>query len=175
MNRFSHRRLSVLLRKYAMTCLACSWILGLISGLWTSRYAAFHLIGLEDSFHLYTPISILSVALLPVLISALVVFAEQSWLLLPISFLKAFCFAHVGALVTKSFGSASWLIQILLMFSDCVSLPFLWWFWYRLLKSSQQIAFSTIFPIALAALSIGVLDFKVISPFFSLLQIMQKG
>ena len=175
MNRVLCLRLSAVLRKYAIPCLAFSWIFGLISGLWAVGYGDFHLAGLEDSFRSYTPFSVFSVALLPVLISALVVFAEQSWLLLPISFLKAFSFAYVSSLVTGGYGSAGWLIQFLLMFSDCVSLPFLWWFWCRLLKSRQQIAFSTIFPVAIVAFFIGALDFKVISPFLSLLQILQKG
>ena len=175
MNRILRLRLSSFLRKYAIPCLACSWILGLISGLWAVRFVDFDLPGLEDSFHSYTLFGVISVALLPVLISTMVVFVERSWLLLPFSFLKAFSFAYVGSLVTGGYGSAGWLIQSLLMFSDCLSLPFLWWFWCRLLKSAQQITFSTIFHITLVAFSIGVLDFKVISPFLSLLQILQKG
>ena len=175
MNRILHHRLSVVLRKYAIPCLACSWIIGLVSGLWAVRYVDFDLFGLENFFHSYTPLSVFSVALLPVLISVLVVFTEQFWLLLPISFLKAFSFAYVGSLVGSGYGSAGWLVQMLLMFSDCISLPFIWWFWCRILKSTEQITFSSILPIALVAVSIGALDFKVISPFLSLLQISQKG
>ena len=166
MNRFLHLRLSVVLRKYATACLAYSWILGLISGLWVVHYADLSLPEIENSFRYYTPVSIFSIALLPVLISALVVFAEQFWLLLPISFLKAFSFAYVSALVIGSYGPASWLVQLLLVFSDCISLPFLWLFWCRMLKSTHRITFSMVLPITLVAFSIGVLDFKVISPFF---------
>ena len=175
MDRFFRLSLPVTWRKYAVPYLASSWILGLILGIWAARYADFDLSGLQDSFRYYTPISILSVALFPVLISVLVVFIERSWLLPVIGFLKAFGFAYVSSLLTRNFGSAGWLIQLLVMFSDCISLPFLWWFWCRLLKSAQQISFSGILPVTLVAIAIGALDFRVISPFLSTLQILQKG
>ena len=174
MDRFLHSRLPVMLRKYAVSCLACSWILGLFFGLWAVRYTAFDPSVLRASFLNYTPISIISVALLPVLISVLAVFTEQSWLVLVVGFLKAFGFSYVSYLVTSGYGAAGWLIQFLVMFSDCLSLPFLWWFWCVLLKS-ERLCGSLLFPAAIAATAIGILDFRVISPFLSTLQILQKG
>ena len=159
-------RFSSVWRKYAIPYLACSWIAGLIFGLWVVGFADFNLPVLNDSSSCYTSISIISVAFIPVLMSVLAVYAEKSWLLLVICFLKAFSFAYVSYFVTRTYGSAGWLIQLLVMFSDCISLPFLWWFWCRLLTSTQKISFSTVFPGTLGAIAIGVLDFKVISPFW---------
>ena len=175
MDRFTHLRFSAAWRKYAIPYLACSWILGLIFGLWAVRYADFHFPVTEDSVYHYTPISIVTVAFLPVLMSVLAAYADKTWLLPAIGFWKAFSFAYVSYLMTSAYGSAGWLIQLLVMFSDCVSLPFLWWFLCLLLRSSQKISFSSVFPIILGAIALGVLDFKMVSPFWSTLQILQKG
>lgn len=175
MERTLHLRLSAVLRKYAVPCLACSWSLGLIFGLWVIGYAPVDLSYAEDFFHRYTPVSMISISLFPVLVSFLVVFAERSWMLLVISFLKAFGFVYTSCLLTRGFGSAGWLIRLLVMFSDCISLPFLWWFWCQLLKGRQKISIPVVFSVFAAATAIGILDIQVISPFLSTLQILQKG
>lgn len=175
MKRMLHLRLSAILRKYAVPYLACSWILGLIFGLWVISSAPADLSYTNDFFRRYTPVSMISVSLFPVLVSFLVVFAERSWVLLVISFLKAFGFAYTSCLVTRGYGSAGWLIRFLVMFSDCISLPFLWWFWCQLLKGRLKISVPMVFSVSVPAIAIGILDIQVISPFLSTLQILQKG
>ena len=102
---------------------------------------------------------------LPIVIAVLAVFIGQRWLIFPMAFLKAVAFAYVGWSVVITFGSAGWLIRLLLLFSDCASMPLLWGFWNKALVSD----FDALVPASVAAvltiLGIGIVDYGVISPF----------
>ena len=117
------------------------------------------------------PVSIvgLVVVLLPFLFSAFAVYLSKTWLFLPFCFLKAFQFAYVAGSVSMAFGSAGWLIRLLLLFSDGCTIPVLLWIWLRWIgrggrKALQQIAACTI----LGAM-VWAVDYFVVSPFLGML------
>ena len=152
-------------RKYATHILALAWTLGLVfgfcaiaAGLLSPAFG--QAIKLPPSLF-----SIISVLLLPIVVSLLAVFAGQRWLIYPLAFLKALTFAYVGWSVVITFGSAGWLIRLLFMFSDCACVPLLWWFWNRALK----LEFDALLPASLSAgltvLGIGIVDYGVVAPF----------
>ena len=171
MGRFLHLRFANYWRKYAAFTLAFCWIFGLIFGVLIARNVSIEALPLVDSLQNHVPGSLLTVMLFPVAVSVLVMYMDQSWLIPLIAFLKSFSFAYVSWILMQSFGTARWLMQFLMMFSDCLSLPLLWWFWHRLLKSARSSLFQLSILMVLATLAIGMLDIRFISPILSSLQI----
>ena len=152
-------------RKCGTMILAFTWTLGLCLGLCAmvvgSNYDAFlRAVELKPTFF-----SIMSILLLPIVISVLAVFAGQRWILYPLAFLKAFAFAYVGWSIVLTFGSAGWLIRLLVMFSDCASVPLLLWYWNRVLTSEGNAMVPATVSVVLTVLGIGLIDYEVISPF----------
>ena len=157
--------------KCTMYHLAWAWLSGLIIGFlaaMSSGYFDFH-----GQFTSARPtfLSVLAVTVFPFLVSAVLSLAGQLWLIPCISFLKAFGFAYISVLVMNAYGSAGWLIQFLTMFSDCVSLPLLWWFWCSLLKSERSLQISAAAAPILVLIAAIWVDHRMILPFLSGLQI----
>lgn len=151
--------------KCSTAILAFSWTMGLAVGLCAIVSGCCDAIFYQAADITPTFFSIISVLLLPIMIAVLAVFIGQCWLIFPMAFLKAVAFAYVGWSVVITFGSAGWLIRLLLLFSDCASMPLLWWFWNKALVSD----FDALVPASVAAvltiLGIGIVDYGVISPF----------
>lgn len=112
-------------------------------------------------------VSLLSAILLPFLISAVAVYLDRPVLLLPVAFVKAFCFSWVGLGVLSYFGSAGWLIWFLLMFSDCCSLPVLYWYWRRHIRENSSFDWSVSILVLSILVLIGAFDYCFISPFLA--------
>lgn len=166
MDRFLHPHFLTISRKPSIPVLAFVWILGLLSGCLLSARAgtSFFLTMRTADFRGVSIIGLLSVFVLPLLFSALAVFIDQIWLLVPIAFAKAFCFSFLAFGITAAFDGAGWLIRWLLMFSDCCSLPLLWWYWLRSVSGSDvHYARGTIACFA-AALAVGCVDYGLICP-----------
>ena len=160
---FPHRSFGC--RKYDTSLLACSWTFGLVFGICSVTVGSFspafqQAVDVTPSFF-----SIISVLLLPLVISLLALYAGWRWVIFPLAFLKALAFAYVGWSVVITFGSAGWLIRLLLMFSDCASVPLLWWFWNKALTSELDALVSASIAAVLTILGIGIVDYGVISPF----------
>lgn len=154
-------------RKYATSILAFSWTSGLAIGLCAMAAdpfgpAFYQAVSISPSFF-----SIISILLLPIALSMAAVFAGHRWLLFPLAFLKALTFAYVGWSVLSTFGSAGWLIRLLLMFSDCASVPLLLWYWSKALDSEFDALIPTTVSALLTVLGIGIVDYGVISPFLA--------
>lgn len=166
MDRFLHPHFLTISRKPSVPVLAFIWILGLISGLLfsyragTSFFSAMH----TADFRCVSIIGLLSLSVLPLLFSALAVFIGQPWLLVPIAFVKAFCFSFLAFGITVAFGGAGWLIRWLLMFCDCCSLPLLWLYWLRSISHSSKHNPGGTLSCFAAALAIGCVDYCLICP-----------
>ncbi len=156
-------------RKGSTAFLAFSFLFGLFSGI-----AAFFAYG-ESVLPwmrsvLYSPVSIvgiLCVTVLPFLFSAFAVFISKPWLLFLISFWKAmfFSFFSLGFLVSN--GSAGWLIRWLLMFSDLICLPVLYFYWQRSLLQHEKASFAEGLVFFSLLLFIGSMDYRMIAPILS--------
>ena len=171
MDKVLHRSFANSCRKYAVPALACSWILGLLFGIRVGQIAFFDFNSMAATFPGNTFVSLLAVMLFPIVVSVLIMYMGQPWLLLIVAFLKSFSFAYVSWIVMCDFGSAGWMIQLLIMFSDCLSLPLLWWYWCSLLRRTQHSLISMSIPILLATIAVGILDNRFIAPILSALQI----
>lgn len=169
-DRFLNRKLPHFSRRMMFLLLAFSWCLGLVLGLWSSAMAGESLVPLMQSAASarVTITGLLTAISLPFLLSALAVFLGRWWLFLPIAFGKAFLIAFTGYGVFVSFGSAGWLMRVLLMFSDCACAPLLLWLWIHGITAERRRVLSVAGP-ALLALAIGSVDFYVVSPFLAML------
>lgn len=166
MDLFFHSLMPRFFRKDSVAFLAFLWIAGLISGTVTSFSADTSFLPLMRSA-LYSPVSIvclLSAMLLPLLFSAFAVYISSAWLLIPVVFFKGFSYAYFGFGILTSFGSAGWLIHLLLIFSDTWILPVLWMYWLRAPVNGRSGLLTDTVPAVSAALLIGSLDISVISP-----------
>ncbi len=158
------QNLAAWLRKETIPFLASAWLLGLVSGSFFSVSAGnSFLLTMRAAASSHVSIfGLLASILLPLLFSAFAVYISQPWLLVPIAFGKAFFFSYLALAVLSAFGSAGWLIRWLLMFSDSLSLPVLWWYWLRAVSGRRKFADTA--AAFLAALVIGSVDFYMISP-----------
>lgn len=169
MDLFFHFRLPHFLRRDLSFHLAFSWVLGSVFGAITSFYASDSLLSLMrmTAVSPVSIVSLLSAILLPLLFSAFAVYISNVWLLIPAAFFKAFLYHFFCFGILRSFGSAGWLIRLLLIFSDTLTLPVLWMYWLRSIKGTREgLAFRTI-PAVCAVFLIGSVDYSVISPFLA--------
>lgn len=110
---------------------------------------------------------LLSAALLPFLLSALVVFMGRPLFLLPIAFCKAFLAGFLGCSILQFYGSAGLLVRGLLLFSECVTLPALYYYWYRHLSPKHRsVPLTTAASVCVAVLA-GTIDYCFVSPFLT--------
>lgn len=165
MDRFLHLILPKNVRKVSTVFLACAWVSGLVLG---AVLPANDFLVSAMRRAAAGPVSItglLAAILLPFLFSAFAVYSSEFWLLIPIAFIKAFLFSFSGAAVIYSFGQSGWLVRLLLIFSDSLMLPFLWWYWLQALSFGKTRFLFNSICVLIAAFIIGSLDFTVISPF----------
>ena len=169
MGRSFNLKLPFTLRKNGHLFLALSWSLGLLTGILFSLSAGNPLVSLmrTAAFGRVSILGLLTAILLPFLLSALAVCLQLPWLFFPISFGKAFLAAFLGCALVSAYGTAGILVRFLLMFSECFSLPFLFWYWIRYISLRNR-------PSALAApivflflVLIGIFDFYFVSPFLA--------
>ena len=170
MVRFLHLRYANHIRNYAVPILASCWIMGLIFGVVVARSASVELCSLATTTKNASLFSALIVVTFPIIVSILIIYMGLSWLIPVVAFFKAFCFAYVSQVLVSDFGSASWLMQLLWMFSDCASVPFLWLFWCQSLKSTKFSLISSSSVTIIAVFVITILDYRFISPILSSLQ-----
>ena len=143
-----------------------TWILGLTIGyirgmqVGNTVSAYFSVAG-----HFYVSAFALAVSvLLPLIISALAAFFIP-FALYPIAFMKAFLYGLSIACLRVAFGSASWLMLILLTFTETISIPFYLCFWSSLLRQGRDALHRNLLITATAAVLAAAVDYYVISPF----------
>lgn len=169
MDRFLRLNLSFFHFKTNFVVLGFAWTIGLILGGFLSlsvdtivsssmRAAA------TSSMSI---IGFLSVLLLPLVLSAFVVCFSKNCFLVPIAFLKAILFSFVAVGVITSFGTAGWLVSCLLLFSDCLVLPLLWWFWLCSASAKRADVLRCGFLVCVCILLIGCFDYYTVAPFLA--------
>ena len=169
MGRFLNLKLPHFPRKSSSAVLALFWFLGLVLGVFFSTAAGNTIATLmRTAVNSHVSISgLLTAILLPFLLSAFAVYIHEPWLLIPIAFAKAFVFSYVGLGVMTSYGSAGWLVRLLLMFGDCCSMPLLFWYWTRHISGQRKALLPVTAVVLVLAFVIGSFDFCVVSPFLA--------
>ena len=151
-------------RKAGTVFLAQCFLSGLCFG------AIAHLLYGRFSFPLMDGVFFVSIVghflsvLFPFLISALAVFISRPWLLLPVAFGKGFSFFYVSVGTLSSLGSSGGFFRLLLMFSDIICLPLLYFFWHRHIRSGADGYLTSVFVLVSFATFIGCVDFTVVLP-----------
>ncbi len=105
--------------------------------------------------------------LLPFLFSAYAVLIGKPSLLLGVCACKAFSFGYSGTLARGAFGTAGWLIQPLLQFTQICMIPVLCCFCLRHISGKRStVTRELVFCLVLLAICAGF-DYFVVSPFLA--------
>ena len=149
------------------------WMLGLLSGIYVfSAIAPIDSLmrgTLSDSVSI---VGFTACASFPFLISAIAVIFSKPWIILAISFLKAFAFSCVSLAVTIRYGNTGWLVCFFVLFHEILCLPVLYAFWRRSLTSRHGPSGpECILWVSTSILAVS-LDYRFIIPFFSGFQIL---
>ena len=156
-------------RRWASRLLATSWVLGILMGCGAAKSASSVLTVLLRGCVTadMTLWGIVSVTMLPFLLSAFAVSFSEPWLLLFISTFKAFSFSFCAWGVCLAFGHSSWLVLFLLLFSDFLLIPLLVFYWLRHIRG-DILSPPWELPLFLGiALGVGYIDYRYIAPFLA--------
>ena len=149
--------------------LAVLWLLGLLFGSLMALSADILLVptmrsAVSAGMSIF---GLLAALLFPLLFTAMAVYISQPKLLLPVVFLKGFFFSFTGVGFLVAFGSSGWLIRCLLMFSDLLVLPLLWWVWLQSFANAQHATLRHNALAAVIAAAIGCIDYAWVAPFLA--------
>lgn len=147
--------------------LAFLWISGLLCGMFFISAAGdlFSSLMYAAAFCRVSIVGLAAVLLFPLIVSAVAVYMAVPAFVLPICFLKAFCYGCVLFVSSAAFGNAGWLMRILLLFSDsCMMVP-LHWFWCRHLSGRRDSLKRDLTVCVVLAAFIGSVDYFLVSPY----------
>ena len=142
------------------------WLLGISVGCWISQV-------LKPSFFLLMrsvvcqPVSIVGLftsIFLPLILSYLSFLCKKPVIILIVCFLKAVAFSFSGVLLSQFFGSASWLLRFLFLFSDNCFMIVLFYLWYQFCGSLEYLGYSNLIMYSVLGLCVAATDYFVISP-----------
>lgn len=105
--------------------------------------------------------------ILPLIFSIISIRLKVSLLILPLSVIKGFFNGFLSASVCVAFGSAGWLICLLLLFTNSVSSVFLMWFWFKYLHNPNSHLMRYFIICVTFSICMFAFDVFVISPFLS--------
>lgn len=171
MGRFLRLNLSSMRCRTLRIVLSLLWIYGLFLGALLS-FSADSLLSstmLSVIDGRLSIISFLSALLLPLFFTVLAVYISQPVVIFLLIFMKAFLFSFVGIGLLNSFDSSAWLLRCLLMFSDSLLLPILWWIWLQSFSNDRQAVFRFSILAAAGILLIGCIDYTLVAPFLDAL------
>lgn len=171
MNSVFKRFCSYFFRNYRFLYLAFAMIAGVVLGVYLAMQSA-------DSFMTLMRTAagcrmsiagLIASRFLPFLFAAFAVYISKHWLLIPVFFIKGCAITWCGCLTVAAFGSAGWLVQPLLQFSDFLLLPVLFWFSIRRIVQTRDAIWRDLKICGVAFVLAGALDYCIISPFLVML------
>lgn len=153
------------LSRSAYQCIALifSWLSGLLIGCCLCKLYSFSLMRSA----LLQPVSIVGLFVcifLPLILSYFSFAANKPIFITIVCFLKAVAFGFSCALVSQTFDAASWLIQILFLFSDSCFLLVLFVLWLRRFLIADAHGVGDILVCAVFGILIASADYFVVSP-----------
>lgn len=156
-------------RKFRKIILAVSWNLGFLLGLLIAvngNPAFFSLMRTAASSRM-SIVGLLTVTILPFLLSVIVIVCSRPFLVPVICFIHAFTFGYCACGVAVAFGSAGWLVRWLMLFSAGCTSPLLYWFWLRHISGTAKSVWNDFAFCAVIVFFITCLDFRFIAPFLA--------
>ena len=163
-------------RKGMSLILAICWINGIVFGVFCYSASPPEVISL---MHRMLPCSVsivglLNAALIPFLLSALLIALSMPVMLIGLCFLKAFLFSFVSMGVLACAGSGGWLLRYLFLFSDCVTLPVLFGYWFGCVSTPKKSRLVLATCVVFLVLSlVTILDYHVIAPIVCVIDSMK--
>jgi hypothetical protein len=153
-------------RKLRIFLLAMFWVCGLEFGDFVFRFTGSNLVSQMPLAAMRQPsiFGLLTSAFIPFLFSAFAVYISAPGLLFVIAFVKAMLFGLVSAAVCAAFGSAGWLVRVLLLFTDLCSVVFLYGYWLRHITGFRHFSAGSFAGYLLLVTGIVLADFYYISP-----------
>lgn len=154
---FTFRRMRILLP-------IVTWILGLFFGNFLgvpSFSSMMHRAVLQ-------PVSIVGSYIcmfLPFVLSLYFILSEKTILLLIVCFIKAVAYGFSCTLLSGLYGTASWLLKCLFLFSDSCFLPFIMFIWLKFNQQEKHLSSGLVSICTLSGIFIGAADYYFISPF----------
>ena len=102
---------------------------------------------------------------LPFLVSLFIIMHSKPWLVYFTCGMRIFLFSSAGFVLDRSFGSAGWLVRLMMQIPDHCLIPVLIWFSAITLagKCTRRVMILCIF----FAVTIGMLDYCLVSPFLA--------
>ena len=167
MTQVLHRFFFPLQRKWTSVLLACFWSGGLVFAITLFFYAGDSTVSLmrQAACCQVSIVSLLMANLLPFLISALAVYIHKPWLLYGCAFLRSCLLGFISMGTLMAFGTAGWLVRLLLMFSDIGLAVLLYLYWLRYISGLRRFSAVSSGGFAAAALLVSSIDHCLITPF----------
>ena len=167
MGRFLHLIFSWFHCKRHRVIFSLVWIIGLISG--TVICLMDEPIIFPDCFPAFFGdlnfCGLFSALIFPFFLTALIILFSQQWLLVPVIYLKAFFFSFAAISLAKSLGSSAGIITVLCLFSDFLTLPFLWFLWQRSTFGTNSSSFRAGLVSAIAVFAVCFFDVHYLVPY----------
>ena len=163
------RSLSISKGRFTFVLFSAFWLSGLLFGFHYVPYAGEIYVSLMRSATL-CPVSIVGLTatvFVPFLLTAFAVYCNKTGLLLLFCFCKAFMHALCAGGISLAYGKADWLVRILLLFSDCCSLPLFSWFCLRCLRFGTQHLKRDLWRCLAVLIPVCGFDYMVVSPFLA--------
>lgn len=153
-------------RKSSVFLLAVFWTLGLGCGGYFFRLTGSNLASQMPLAAMGQPsiFGLLISFVLPFLCSAFAVYISASKLLFLIAFAKAVLFGFVTSAVCTAFGSAGWLVRVLLLFTDIGGVIFLFHYWVRHISGFRPFSAGAFVAYLVPVFCIVLADYYYISP-----------
>ncbi len=163
------RILSFFLCRRKALSLALVWIGGLLSGLLLAEltgdtYTALMRTAAQNRVSI---VGLFAVTCLPFLFTAFAVFISRPSLIYGAAFVQALLFSWCGLGVLNAYGSAGWLVRLLLQFSSGCALSVFCWFCIRCLQGKTLK--KDLFVSAAVLAVICSIDYCFVSPFLVML------
>lgn len=155
--------------RFCVVFLAFFWLAGISFGLYAANLASVHISSLMLTLvdQRVSIVGMLIIFIFPLLLSAVLIHFSAHRLLFLFAFLKAFCYSFSSCCIFLSFGSAGWLIQSLLMFSDTVLAIVLLWFWFRFFSAKTVELGRDAGICCIITACVVCIDYFMVSPFLA--------
>ncbi len=160
--------------KKRVVVLALCWIFGLFFGLFfVSSEGNFLTAAIcSGSYRRASFIGLLAITLIPLCLSYVAFIRAKQPILYLICFFKAFAYGACLQAIVLVYGSASWLVRLLFLFSDSCSVVILLWFWYRRIFVGRFHCRKDFLTSVLIAFFLSMFDYFFVSPY--LVKLMQN-
>jgi len=156
-------------RKGNAMVLALGWTCGLVFGcilyLLTGPFVMLLMRGVLHGT--VSIVSLLTSLLLPFLIAAFAVYISRPWLLILFGTAKACLLSFVSLGILLCYGSAGWLLRLMLMFSDLIGAVLLYGFISRHLRPGIRFCAGEVFALTSLCVLVGSIYFVYILPFLA--------